>query len=260
MQLGGKTVLITGASSGIGRACALRFAREGARLILAGRNRAALEETAARTSAALVLEADLAVPGDLASFCERVLEAAPVLDVLVHNAGVGIYASSYETDIEQADLLMSLNFLAPVEITRKLLPRMQRGGSVVAISSIAGLVALPGMAVYAASKHALNAYADILRVELSDRGIHVLSVCPGYVATPFVKNMLQGAATSPLPRRSRFGITAEQCAEAIRSGIVRRKRTVVVPRVGWLLVTAEKFFPALTHRLMMRHLAKDGPV
>ena len=257
MSLAAKTALITGASSGIGRACAFRLARDGARLILAGRNRAALEETAAETGAVAIVEADLTIPGDLARFCDRVLEAAPVLDILVHNAGVGIYAPSFATDAEKAKTLMALNLLAPVEITRRLLPRIPRGGSVVAISSIAGKVALPGMAVYCASKHALNAYVAILRMESGQRGIHVLSVCPGYVKTPFIGNMLQGETDRRPERRGRFGITAEQCAEAIRQGILNRKRTVVVPRIGWLLVAAERLLPVMTHKLMTRHLLGD---
>ena len=251
-------MLVTGASSGIGRACAVRFARDGARLILTGRSRPALDETAAEAGGGSIVEADLATPTGLARFCNRILEQVPAIDVLVHNAGVGIYAPSYATDPERALELMALNFLAPVDITRRLLPLVPSGGSIVAISSIAGKVSLPGMAVYSASKHALNAYADILRMETNDRGIHVLSVCPGYVSTPFVRNMVQGASPTALPGRGSFGITAEQCAEAVHQGILKRKRTVVVPRIGWLLVAAERLFPSLTHSLMARQLSSGG--
>lgn len=251
-------MLVTGASSGIGRACAVRFARDGARLILTGRSRPALDETAAEAGGGLIVEADLATPKGLARFCNRILEQVPAIDVLVHNAGVGIYAPSYATDPERALELMALNFLAPVDITRRLLPLVPSGGAIVAISSIVGKVSLPGMAVYSASKHALNAYADILRMETKDRRIHVLSVCPGYVSTPFVRNMVQGASPTTLPGRGSFGITAEQCAEAVHQGILKRKRTVVVPRIGWLLVAAERLFPSLTHSLVARQLSSGG--
>ncbi len=258
LQLRDKTVVITGASSGIGRACAVLLARAGARLVLAGRRRDALEETADQAGGGAVIEADLAVPAGRELFCERVASEAPGIGALIHNAGVGIHAASFETDPDLARQLMALNFLAPVEITRRLLPLMQPGGSIVAINSIAGKVPIPGMGVYSASKHALGAYADILRMETAARGIHVLSVCPGYVTTPFVQNMLQGASLTALPGRIRFGITAERCAEAVLEGIRKRKRTVVVPRIGWALIAAERLFPAAIHGVMARHLSRRG--
>ncbi len=203
-----------------------------------------------------IIVADLATPEGLALFHQQVLDETPAIDVLIHNAGVGIQAASFETDPNLTTQLMALNFLAPVEITRRLLPLIRPGGSIVTISSIAGQVPIPGMGVYSASKHALNAYADILRMETADRGIHVLSVCPGYVSTPFIRNMLQGASPTALPGRSRFGITAEQCAEAVLDGIRKRKRTVVVPRLGWALIVAERLFPATVHGVMARHLSR----
>ncbi len=258
LQLQGKTVLITGASSGIGRACALRCARDGAKLILAGRRREALEEAAREAGGATVMTADLGTPEGPPGLCDQVLGTGRAIDVLVHSAGVGMYAPSFDSEPEPARALLALNFLAPVEINRRLLPLVPAGGSVVLVSSIAGKISLPGMAVYSASKHALNAYANVLRTEMRGRGIHVLSACPGYVSTPFTKNMLRGAAPAALPGRERFGISAEQCAEAILMGVIRRKRTVVVPRAGWLLVAAERLLPATAHALAARHLASRG--
>ena len=223
-------------------------------MVLTGRCREELEHTAAEAGGAVVIEADLAEGGSLDRFCDRILDEVPRIDILVHNAGVGIYAPSYATGPEGARDLMALNFLAPVEITRRLLSLVPDRGSVVMVSSIAGKVSLPGMSVYCASKHALNAYANVLRMETSDRSIHVLSVCPGYVATPFRANMLQGSASTAPPGRGRFGITAERCAQAIYAGVTRRKRTVVVPKLGWLLVGAMRLFPASLEGLLARKL------
>lgn len=254
MRLVGKTVLVTGASSGIGRACAVQFAREGANLVLTARRGDELKSTASQAGEAVVVEADLAESASLGRFCDRIRAEVPRIDVLVHNAGVGIYAPSYKTGAEAARDLMALNFLAPVEITRRLLPQVPDGGSVVMVSSIAGKVSLPGMSVYSASKHALNAYANVLRMETRDRRIHVLSVCPGYVTTPFGANMLQGALATAPPGRRRFGITPERCAEAIFAGVLRRKRTVVVPKIGWLFVGAMRLFPSVLEGLVARRL------
>lgn len=257
-KLSDKTALVTGASSGIGRACAIRLARDGAELVLHGRRREALEETARLVGGARIIDADLADPAARSSFCARVLDEVQALDILVHNAGIGILAPSHSTDPDHARNLMALNFLAPVEITRQLVPLMRPGGSIVMVSSIAGKLSLPGMGVYASSKHALNAFANVLRGELREREIHVLSFCPGYVRTPFMGNMLQGASTAPLPGRMRFALTPDQCAEAIHSGIRKRKRTVVLPRLGWLVIAAERLCPALVNSTMSREMRRDG--
>lgn len=251
-------MVITGASSGIGRACAIRFAREGARLVLAGRRRDALEETASQAGNGSIVEADLSTPSGQALFSDQLAREAPGIDVLVHNAGVGIRAPSYETEPGLAAQMMSLNLLAPIEITRRLLPALRPGGSIVLVSSIAGKVPVPGLGVYSASKHALNAYADVLRMETALRDVQVLCVCPGFVKTPFLRNMLQGASPAPLPGRGRFAIPPERCAEAILAGVRKRRRTVVVPRLGWALVAAERLFPAAVHAILAR-VAVAGP-
>ena len=258
LELSGKTVLVTGASSGIGRALAVRFARQGAELILTGRRREALEQTAVAVRGGRIVEADLADSVSLGRLCDRILETTPTIDILVHNAGVGIFAPAFTTTREGASRLMALNFLAPLELTRRLLPIVPRGGTIVTVSSIAGKVPLPGMAVYCASKYALNAYADVLRMETRERGIHVMSVCPGYVATPFASNILEGRVEKRLPVRHRFALTPEQCARAIVAGVLRRKRTVLVPKIGWLLVLASRLFPATLDRLMMRLMPASG--
>lgn len=258
LRLSGKTVLITGASSGIGRACAVEFAREGANLILTGRRREALDRTAAAAGEGRIVRADLANSGSLRRFCDRILETTPTIDVLVHNAGVGIYAPSFATAAEGSRQLMDLNFLAPVELTCRLLPAVPARGSIVFVSSIAGKVPIPRLGVYCASKHALNAYAEVLRMETRDRGLHVMSVCPGYVKTPFTSNMLQGASEEGIPLRQRVALTPEQCAEAVVTGVLRRKDTVVLPRIGWLLVLAARAFPVTLQRTMMRLLSVAG--
>jgi short-subunit dehydrogenase len=220
--------------------------------VLGGRWREALEETADLIGGATIIEADLADPAALASFCSKVLDELDSLDILVHNAGIGVRAPAHATEPDHARDLMALNFLAPVEITRQLLPLIPPSGTIVMVSSIAGKLSLPGTGVYASSKHALNAYANILRVELREKGIHVLAFCPGYVSTPFLRNLLDGPSPKVPPGRGPFALTAEQCAEAVRTGILKRKRTLVLPRLGWLLIAAERLCPALIQGAMSR--------
>ena len=259
-ELRGKTALVTGASSGIGRECAIRLARDGAKLVLGGRRRQALEETATQIGGARIIEADLTDPAALASFCSKVLDELDSLDILVHNAGVGVLAPAHATEPDHARDLMALNFLAPVEITRQLLPLIPPGGTIVMVSSIAGKLSMPGMGVYASSKHALNAYSNVLRAELEERRVHVLAFCPGYVSTPFFGNLLDGASTKVPAGRGLFALTAEQCADAIRTGILKRKRTLVLPRIGWLLIAAERLCPVLIQGAISRIMRRNSAV
>ncbi len=253
MQFREKTILITGASSGIGRACAARFAKEGARLILTARRRDALEAVAAEIGGGAVISADLTDADSLASLCDRICASCPRVDGIVHSAGVGLYAPSYDSHPDKARRLMDLNFLAPVEITRRLLPKVPDGGAVVTISSVAGKIPLPWLNLYSASKYALNAFSDGLRMELAERRIRVLNVCPCYVETPFQQNVLQGRVPANLAGNRKFKITAEECAEAVVNGLRNGKRTLVVPRIGWLLVVAARLFPATVHGRMAQY-------
>ena len=252
MQFQNKTVLITGASSGIGRACALRFAQDGASLILTARRHESLESVTTECGGASIIPVDLTDETELDRFCSQVIAEFNTIDVIVHNAGVGLYESSLTSVPANIQQMMALNFHAPVEITRRLLPLLPPGGSVVTVSSLAGKVVLPNLVLYAASKHALNAYTNGLRMEVSKRGIHVLNLCPCYVDTPFSRNLLQGKMPDNMPGKRRFTVSPEQCAESILKGILKRKRTIVIPRIGWMIVILERLFPALVHGRMAK--------
>ncbi len=247
MDFRNKTALITGASSGIGRATAQALARQGVRLILSGRSRQRLEEVAreAAPAEAALIPADLCDPGDVDRLASEARALFPAIDILINCAGVGMYVPSFEADREMLRRLFELNFFAPVELTARLLPAIPRGGAVVNVSSIGGKIPLPWLSLYSASKYALNGYSDGLRMELNGRGIQVLSVCPGFVDTPFRDNVLTGEIPPAVNRQRRLKITAEQCAAAIIDGLRKRKRTVVTPRIGWALVALVRLFPGL---------------
>jgi len=254
VKLEGRTVLITGASGGIGRALAHRFAELGCRLILTARSKDLLDELAAelRTAGTTVIPADLTDTDSLAGLCDQVVERFDHLDILINNAGVGLYAPSFESRPEKVQQLFELNFFAPVELVRRLLPLIPSGGSVVNVSSIAGKVPLPWLNIYSASKYALNAYSDGLRMELEGSGIQVLCVCPGYVGTDFSQNVIQGAVPQKVTEQKKFKITAEQCAQAIVDGITKRKRTVVTPVMGWGLTILARLLPSTLYSRMAK--------
>jgi short-subunit dehydrogenase len=189
--------------------------------------------------------ADISDPDARARLLDETLAEFGRIDVLVNNAGAGLYARSFEAPPELARKMFELNFIAPVEITRQLLPAIPRGGAIVNLSSIAGKVPLPWFTLYSSSKYALNAFSDGLRMELAGSGIQVLSVCPGYVGTDFGQNVLHGKIPERAAGNRRFKITAEQCAEAIRDGLRKGKRTVVTPKIGWALIAFVRLFPGV---------------
>jgi hypothetical protein len=254
MNFQNKTALITGASSGIGSATAAALAREGARLILTGRSRERLEEVAREVSPAeaTVIPADLCDRASLEKLAAEARERFQTIDILINCAGVGMYVPSFEADPVMLRRLFELNFFAPVDLTARVLPVMPRGGAVVHISSIGGKVPLPWLSLYSASKYALNGYSDGLRMELDGRGIQVMCVCPGFVETPFRDNVLVGSIPPAVNRQRRFKITAEQCADAIVDGLRKGKRTVVTPRIGWVLIALARLFPGVIYPRMAR--------
>jgi short-subunit dehydrogenase len=253
-DLRNKTALITGASSGIGRAAARALAREGARLILTARSRERLEPVAREVAPAeaALIPADLCERASLEALAAEARSRFATIDIVIHCAGVGMYVPSYEADPLLLRRMFELNVFAPVDLTGRLMPSIPRGGAIVNISSIGGKVPLPWLGLYSATKYALNGYSDALRMELDGRGIQVMSVCPGFVETPFRDNVLMGKIPPAVDRQRRFLITADQCAGAIVDGLKKRKRTVVTPRIGWALIALVRLFPGVIFPRMAR--------
>jgi len=235
MRLVDAVVLVTGASSGIGAATAVRLAAAGARLIVTGRNEERLREIAARTGAT-PLPADLAQPGGAELLVEKALAAENRVDVLVCNAGAGWAGPIGELSSTKASELVSVNLLAPVHLARLLAPGMAERGSgrLVFVSSIAGATGVRNEAVYAATKAGLNYLAESLSYELAGTGVGVSVVLPGVVDTPFFSRRGR-----PYERRRPVAIPAERAARAIVRAITLDLDVVYVP--GWLR------FPAWLH-------------
>ncbi len=252
-SLEGKVVIITGASEGIGACLAASLRRRGARLSLNARNEAKLSRVAGLD--------DLIFPGDLteasvpSTLIAKTVERFGRIDILINNAGRGLYYTASTTPLDEARALFELNLFAPLELTQLATPHLrQTRGIVVNVASIAGHVSLPWLPVYSASKFALAAMTSAQRTELRRAGVHVMGVFPGYVNTEF-----QMHAAGPMPpervlQGKRFAISPEECAEATVHGILQRKRTVVAPRKGWLLIWANWLFPSFVEAQLERAL------
>jgi short-subunit dehydrogenase len=186
------------------------------------------------------------------------------IDVLINNAGYGIYWPAAASPPAETRAMFDLNFFAPLALAQAVIPHMraQGHGSIVNVGSIAGRVALPWMPLYSASKFALDALTESLRMELAPAGLHVMLVCPGYVLTEFQAHAFHTNPAGPVPpekvvESKRFAISPRQCAEAIVRGIERRARIVVAPRWGWFLIALHHVMPRAVeaHLMHLNHSA-----
>jgi short-subunit dehydrogenase len=248
MRLEGSIALVTGASSGIGRALSPLLAARGASLALAGRDAAALAEIAERTGGQ-PLTADLASPGGAERLAGLVLERFGRVDLLVNNAGAGWAGDLVAMPLETADRMVALNLVAPVRLTRLLLPGMlERGsGHLVYVTSIAGATGVAREAVYAATKAGLATFADSVREEVAGSGVTVSVVVPGVVDTPFFDR--RGSAYDrswPAP------IRPERVARALLRAISSDRAEVFAP--AWARVPArlKGAAPGVYRRLALR--------
>lgn len=245
MEIRGKVVLITGASEGIGAACAEAFRRRGAMLSLTARREDKLKEVAG--SDGLVTPGDITEDAVRRQAVENTVKRFGRLDILINNAGVGLYGASWDAPMDAVRRMYDLNLFAALGMIQRVVPHMraQRGGMIVNVGSIAGKVTLPWLTLYSASKYALGSLTDGLRMELRRDGIHAMLVSPGYVSTNFQKNILGGEVPASVRAGKWFRITPQQCAEGIVRGVEKESRTVMVPRAGWAFVIMERLFPAL---------------
>jgi 3-oxoacyl-[acyl-carrier protein] reductase len=221
MSLQGLVCLVTGASSGIGRAIAERFGRAGAHLVLTARREHLLHEVAERIrrespqSRTVVIPADLRQPEDLSGLVERAYEHFGAIDILVNNAGIGYFAPATELQLEALEELWQVNVRAPMLLTRAVLPRMlERGsGTLLFIASLAGKYGVKGGSAYAATKYALRGFAESVFQEVRSSNIRVITLCPGSTATDF------SGPTASGPNRERL-LQPEDVAEIALAAVL----------------------------------------
>ena len=256
MRLDGKVAIVTGASEGIGAAVAKGLQQRGAVVSLVARSEDKLRVVGG--SEALITAGDLTDSATRASVVQRTIDRFGRIDLLINNAGVGLYAPSHLTPVDEARQLWELNFFAPLDLTQRavVFMKQQRSGVIVNVGSIAGKMTLPWFTLYSASKYAIGSLTDGLRMELRSFGIHTISVCPGYVNTRFQQNVLHGTPPPLASPARKWAITPEKCAADIIRGIESGKRTVVTPASGWLLIALERLFPTLVDRQLERSYAQ----
>jgi NAD(P)-dependent dehydrogenase (short-subunit alcohol dehydrogenase family) len=260
MTLADKVILITGASSGIGAALAREVSQQGARVVLAARNEAALKTVAADCPGSLVVPTDITDRDACQRMIEKTVEHFGRLDILVNNAGLSMLSRFDEIeDFAVFERLMEVNYFGAVYCTHAALPHLKKtGGLVVGISTLAGKTGVPLRTGYSASKHALQGFLDSLRIELMGSGVDVSIISPGFVDTEIRQHSL-GADGRPLERNPLHGrrmMSAEAAAHIIAQAIDKRKREVLMGTQGKLLSIGRLLVPGFVDRMAYRSAYK----
>lgn len=264
MQFKDKVVVITGASSGIGRALAYEFASLGARTVLGARSVESLKEIAQDISGKgyqTVYEVvDVTVEEDCKKLINKAIEIFGRIDILICNAGISMRALFDEVDVEVLKKLMDVNFWGTVYCVKHALPHIQSSrGSIIGVSSVAGIHGLPGRTGYSASKFAMQGFLETLRIENLHKKVHVMVACPGFTASNVRVSALtaDGSAQGDSPRNEGRMMSSEEVARRIAAGVWRRKRTLLMEFNGRITTLIKKASPGLLDKLFFAEMAKE---
>ena len=257
MELAGKIVVVTGASMGIGEAIAKIFADQGASVVMLSRDAGRVEAARGRVGhgeRTLAMACDVRHREDVDRAVGLTIHHFQRIDVWVNNAGHGLLDSVAQMDMAACREMFETNLFGAVGAMQAVIPvmRQQGGGMIINISSVAGHIPIPFHAAYTATKFALNAMGKAAGVELKKDGIHVLTVCPGYVRTGFGDNAIHGNELKRVRPGSVRGITAERVARATLQGYLKQKREVIVPWTMYVPVKIYEHFPGLVEWAMGR--------
>lgn len=260
-----KIVIVTGASSGIGKALVYGFAAQGCKIVMAARNMDKLsfieQELRAQEIEIISVQTDVSQETDCKNLIDRAYQQFGGIDILVNNAGISMRALFEDLDLDVLRRLMDVNFWGTVYCSKYALPHLLKSrGSLVGIISIAGFIGLPGRTGYSASKFAMRGFLNTLRIENLKKGLHVLVAAPGFTATNIRTTALDaaGCQQGESPRDETNMMSAEKCASLIIKGIRKKKREIIMTFVeGKLTVFLNKWWPRLVDKLAYTHMAKE---
>ena len=259
------TVWITGASSGIGLACAEVYAAKGARVILSSRRKDALEKVADDLSSRLKLQRektfviaplDLEISDSLDGVVKRVLSEVETVDIMIHCGGISQRSLAIDTSLEVDRRVMEIDYFGIVALTKYLLPYFvkRQAGQFVVVTSLMGIFSSPMRSGYCGAKHALHGFFEALRAEHYEDGIRITMVCPGFIATNLSLNAVTGDGSKhgTMDAKTDSGMTPLQCAKRLVKGVEKRKPEIFIGKSELIAICLKKFFPGILRRIMRK--------
>lgn len=268
VEVNGKITLVTGASSGLGEACAKRFAAEGAKVILCARNVVELKRVKEEISGdenstwPLVYSMDVTQKNDIDNCIREIEEKHGEIDILISNAGVSLRGRVIDTSIDVHRKMMEINYFGQVNLVKAILPSMMRrqSGHIVSIGSLQGVVAIPYRCAYASSKHAAQAFFDSLRAEISRDHINVSVINPGYIRTNLSKNAFSpdGSRHGVLDKTTASGMSPEFVADCVYDCVYKPENDIILSSFfNGLGPFIRHACPPLYHKYMERKARKE---
>ena len=257
MKYTNQVVWITGASSGIGEALAIEFAKEKSKIVLSARRAEVLKAVAGKCEElgveCLVLPMDVTNYDVIEENVDIVLNKFGKIDVLINNAGISQRGLTVETNFEVDRRIIEINYFWNIALTKAVLPKMieQKNGQIVTMSSLVGIFGFPQRSSYSASKHALHGFYETLMVEHYNDNLKINIICPGRIKTDISINSLtkDGTQHGKMDPGQAKGISAEKCAQIIVKSMKRNKRVTVIGMEGKLMVFFKKFMPRLFYKI-----------
>lgn len=258
-----KVVVVTGGTEGIGKALVEELLQSGAKVATCARNHDKLYRLQASYPSSFLhtMVADVSAENDCRRFIESTIKVFGGVDILINNAGISMRALVKDVSTEVIRKVMDINFFGAVYCTRFALPSiLERKGSIVGISSIAGYRGLPGRSAYSASKYALQGWLESIKTELLQDGVHVMWVSPGFTASNIRVAALtrDGSAQGTTPLDEHSLMSAEECASRILKAVEKKKRSLVMGFADKRTVLMNKLFPKLTDKLTYKFFFKNG--
>jgi short-subunit dehydrogenase len=260
-----KIVIITGASSGIGKALAYEFGIKGATVVLAARNITTLQGIAIDLEKigvnALAIQTDVTIENDCRVLIEKTVEQFGKIDVLINNAGISMRALFIDLHLDVLRRLMDTNYWGTVYCSKFALPYLLKSkGSLLGVISIGGYIGMPGRSGYSASKFAVRGFLDSVRAENTKTGLHVLVVAPGFTTSNIRKAALlaDGSMQGETPRDENHMMSAEEVASQVYKAVIKRKRNLILTFYqGKLSVLVSKMFPRFVDKQIYKTFAKE---